>query len=74
MMKIYLMNDMYKHAKRVWKGFKLKNMGEYHDLYLLSDIVLLADALENFRKTCLLYYKLDPAHYFTSPGLSWDAI
>lgn len=48
-------------------------MGEYHDLYLLSDILFLADVFEIFRKTYLLYYQLDPAHYFTSPGLSWDA-
>ena len=40
----------------------------------MSDILLLADVFENFRKTCLEYYKLDPAHYFTSPGLSWDAM
>ena len=49
-------------------------MGEYHNLYLKSDILLLADVFENFRKTCLQYYKLDPCHYFTSPGLSWDAM
>ena len=47
-------------------------MGGYHDLYLKSDVILLADVFENFRKTCSLYYKLDPCHYFTSPGLSWD--
>ena len=49
-------------------------MGEYHDLYLKSDVLLLADVFENFRKTCIQYYKLDPCHYFTSPGLSWDAM
>ena len=51
-------------------------MGQYHDLYLMPDILLhvLADVFENFRKTCLQYYKLDPCYYFTSPGLSWDAI
>ncbi|XP_057302729.1 uncharacterized protein LOC130636895 [Hydractinia symbiolongicarpus] len=49
-------------------------MGEYHDLYLKSDVLLLADVFENFRSTCLEYYKLDPAHYYTSPGLSWDAM
>ena len=49
-------------------------MGEYHDLYLKSDILLLADVFENFRKACLQYYKLDPCHYFSSPGLSWDAM
>ena len=64
----------YTHAQNVWNTFNLKNMGEYHDLYLKSDILLLADVFENFRKTCLQYYKLDPCHYFTSPGLSWDAM
>ena len=64
----------YQHAQNVWNTFNLKNMGEYHDLYLTSDILLLADVFENFRKTCLKYYKPDPCHYFTSPGLSWDAM
>ena len=58
----------------MWNTFQLKSMGEYHDLYLKSDIFLLADVFENFRKTCMQYYKLDPCHYFTSPGLSWDAM
>ena len=49
-------------------------MGEYHDLYFESDVLLLTDVFENFRKTCMQYYKLDPCHYFTSPGLSWDAM
>ena len=49
-------------------------MGEYHDLYLGSDVLLLADVFESFRKTCLQHYKLDPCHYFMSPGLSWDAM
>ena len=52
----------------------MKTMGEYHDLYLVSDVLLLTDVFENFRKTCMQYYKLDPCHYFTSPGLSWDAM
>ena len=64
----------YQHAQTVWDTFSLKTMGEYHDLYLKSDILLLADVFENFRRTCLEYYKLDPCHYFTSPGLSWDAM
>ena len=49
-------------------------MGEYHDLYLQSDVLLLTNVFENFRNTCLQYYGLDPCHYFTSPGLSWDAM
>ena len=67
-------DEDYQHAQTVWNTFKLRNMGDYHDLYLTSDILLLADVFENFRKTCLEYYKLDPCHYFTSPGLSWDAM
>ena len=70
----HISDEDYKHAQNVWNTFSLENMGEYHDLYLKSDILLLADVFENFRKTCLEYYKLDPCHYFTSPGLSWDAM
>ena len=70
----HISNEDYEHAKNIWNTFNLKNMGEYHDLYLKSDILLLVDVFENFRKTCLEYYKLDPCHYFTSPGLSWDAM
>ena len=64
----------YKHAQIIWNTFNLKTMGDYHNLYLKSDVLLLTDVFENFRKTCLQYYKLDPCHYFTSPGLSWDAM
>ena len=67
-------DDDYNHAKDVWNTFNLQNMGEYHDLYLQTDILLLVDVFENFRKTCLAYYKLDPLHYITSPGLAWDAM
>ena len=67
-------NEDYKHAQNVWTTFKLESMGQYHDLYLKSDVLLLADVFEKFRKTCLQYYELDPCHYFTSPGLSWDAM
>ena len=70
----HISDEDYCHAKKVWNTFQLKTMGEYHNLYLKSDILLLADVFENFRKTCLQYYKLDPCHYFTSPGLSWDAM
>ena len=70
----HITDDEYDHAKKVWKTFKIKTMGEYHNLYLGSDVLLLTDVFENFRKTCMQYYKLDPCHYFTSPGLSWDAM
>ena len=64
----------YQHGQNVCNTFNMRTMGEYHDLYLKSDILLLADVFENFRKTCLQYYNLDPCHYFTSPGLSWDVM
>ena len=70
----HISDQDYQHALNIWNTFNLKNMGEYHDLYLASDILLLADVFGNFRKTCLEYHKLDPCHYFTSPGLSWDAM
>ena len=53
---------------------KIRNIGDYHDLYLKTDVLLLADVFENFRETCLNHYRLDPAHYMTSPGLSCDAM
>ena len=70
----HIPDEDYQHAKKVWNAFKCKNMGQYHDLYLGSDVLLLAHVFESFRRTCLQYYKLDPCHYFTSPGLSWDAM
>ena len=70
----HIANDEYNHAKEVLKAFNIETMGEYYDLYLKSDVLLLADVFESFRKTCLQYYKLDPCHYFTSPGLSWDTL
>ena len=70
----HITDDEYDHANKVWNTFMIKTMGEYHDLYLVSDVLLLTDVFENFRKTCLQYYKLDPCHYFTSSGLSWDAM
>ena len=70
----HISDEQYMLAQNVWNTFNLKTMGDYHDLYLKSDILLLADVFENFRKTCLQYYKLDPCHYFSSPGLSWDAM
>ena len=62
----------YEHAQNVWKEFKLKNLGEYHDLYLKTDTLLLSNVFEAFRNECLEYHKLDPAHflYNTWTGLS----
>ena len=54
-------------------SFDIKTSGEYHDLYLKSDVLLLSDVFENFRETCFQYYELDPAHYYSAPGLSWNA-
>ena len=64
----------YEHAKRVWKKFGIRNMGEYHDLYLKSDVLLLADVFEAFRETSMSAYNLDPCHYLTLPGLAWDSM
>ena len=64
----------FEHAQKVWKECKLKNMGDYHDLYLKTDVLLLADVMENFRKLCEKHYELDPAHFFTVPGMAWDAM
>ena len=66
-------DDDYQHAINVWNTFNRKTIRDYHNLYLKSDVLLLADVFENFRKTCLKHYKLDPVHYYTSPGLAWDA-
>ena len=70
----HITDEDYQHAENVWNEFGLSSKGEYHDLYLKSDVLLLTDVFENFRKTCQQYYGLDPVHYFTSPGLSWDAM
>ena len=59
------------HAQKVWKEIKLKNLGEYHDLYLKTDVLLPSNVFETFRNTCLEYYRLDSAHFYTSPGLAW---
>ena len=66
--------EEYDRAIKTWNVFKIKTLGEYHDLHLKTDILLLADVFEKFIKTCLDYYGLDPCHYFSSPGLSWDAM
>ena len=67
-------DEDFEHAQKVWKAFELKNMGDFHDLYLKTDVLLLADVMENFRKLCEKNYELDPAHFFTVPGMAWDAM
>ena len=66
-------DEDYQHAVNVWNTFGCKTIRDYHNLYLKTDVLLLADVFENFRKICLKHYKLDPIHYYTSPGLAWDA-
>ena len=63
----------YRHANNVFKVFKLENLGNYHDLYVQSDTLLLADVFNNFRDMCIKEYKLDPAHFLSLPGLAWQA-
>ena len=62
----------YRHGNNVFNKFKLNNVGDYHDLYVQSDTLLLADVFENFRDMCLKEYELDPAHFLSLPGLAWQ--
>ena len=64
----------YQRAKEVWTTYDCKNMGDYHDIYLYSDVTQLADVFQNFRSMCMEYYGLDPANFYTAPGLSWSAL
>ena len=63
----------YAHAQKVWDTLNIKNLGEYHDLYVQFDTALLADVFESFRDKCLEIYELDPAHFLSAPGLAWQA-
>ena len=63
----------YEYERSVWKEFEIENMGEYHDLYLLTDTILLANVFESFRNVCMENYGLDPGHFYTAPGLAWKA-
>ena len=63
----------YSHSQKAWKGFGMKNLGEYHDIYLKTDVILLSIVFEAFRNTCLKHYSLDPAHFYMSPELACQA-
>ena len=63
----------YRHAQNVFEEFKLKNLGDYDELYVQSDTLLLADVFENFRNKCIEIYEFDPAHFLSAPGLAWQA-
>ena len=64
----------YEHAQQVWNALGKKALGCYHNTYLKTDVLLLADVFETFRKTHLENYKVDPAHFYTTPGLAWQAL
>ena len=64
----------YERALKVWKHFGIRTLGQYHDLHLRTDVLLLTDVFENFRDLCMEYYGLDPAHYYTLPNFAWDAM
>ena len=66
--------DEYDHAQNVYNTLGCKTFKDYHMAYLNSDVLLLADVFEMFRKVCINYYELDPANYLTSPSLAWDAM
>ena len=66
-------DEDYLHAQKVWEVFEIKNLGEYHDLYVQSDTLLLAEVYENFRNMCLDKYQLDSAHFVSAAGLAWQA-
>ena len=67
-------DDDYQHATNVWQRFRIETLGDYSDLYLKTDVLLLADVFENFRDTCIDSYGLDPTYYYTLPGYTWDAM
>ena len=66
-------NEDYNHAQKVWDLFEIRNLGEYHDLYVQSDTILLADVFKSFRDNCIDIYELDPSHFVSAPGLAWQA-
>ena len=67
-------DEQYQHAHKVWEAFGCKTLGDYHDLYCRTDVLILADVFESFRDVCDSAFELDPAHYFTTPNFAWDAM
>ena len=63
----------YRHAKKIFRNFNIKNLGDYRDLYVQSDTLLLADVFENFGNMCYNIYELDPGYFLSAPGLTWQA-
>lgn len=70
----HISEEDYAHAQHVFKSCRLSNLWDYHDPYLKTDVLLLADIFENFQNISLECYDLDPCHFYTSPGLSWQAM
>ena len=66
-------DEEYEHAQKVWEVLKIKNLGEYHELYVQSDTLLLVDVFENFTDKCIEIYEPDPAHFLSAPRLAWQA-
>ena len=66
-------DEDYAHVQKVWDVFKIKNRGQYHDLYVQSDTLFLADVFENFRDKCIEIYELDSTYFVSTPGLAWEA-
>ena len=66
-------DEDHKHAQKVWDVFEIKNLGEYHDLYVQSDTLLLLDIFENFRNVYFNIYELGPVYFVSAPGLAWQA-
>jgi len=64
----------YRHGQQVWSAFRCQTLGDYHNIYLRTDVLVLAAVFESFRSVSMQHYGLDPAHYFSAPGMSWDAL
>ena len=69
----HIPDEDYEHAQKVWSTFNIKNLGEYHELYVQPDTALLADVFESFKDKCIEIYDPDPAHFLSARGLAWQA-